>query len=73
MPNEQEILDFQYEAALETVRMWYPKIASSIEFTWGYKECLDYMQESINESSSKEFKDAVLKLIEIYNLKFKGK
>lgn len=48
--TEKELAEFNKEANLETIREFSPRISGSIEFTWGYKECEEYMNNLINDS-----------------------
>lgn len=48
--TEKELKEFSKELNLETIRKFSSRISGNIEFTWGYKECEDYMNNLLNDS-----------------------
>jgi len=47
--TEKELKEFNKESNLETIRNFSSKISSNIEFSWGYKECEEYMNNLLND------------------------
>ena len=65
--DEDQVLEFEKDANLETIRCYSTKIADNIEYSWGYPECKDYML-SIRKQFNipKELATAVYNLMQIH-------
>lgn len=48
--TEKELKEFSKESNLETIRNFSSRISGNIEFTWGYKECEEYMNNLLNDN-----------------------
>lgn len=48
--TEEELKEYNKELNLETIRNFSPRISGNIEFTWGYKECEEYMNNLLNDN-----------------------
>lgn len=48
--TEKELKEYNKELNLETIRNFSKRISDNIEFTWGFKECEEYMNKLLNDS-----------------------
>jgi hypothetical protein len=48
--TEKELKEYNKELNIETIRNFSSRISGNIEFTWGYKECEEYMNNLLNDN-----------------------